>query len=217
MVTAATLAFAAAASAQERRGLEIALSLGRYMPARQVALPIQYFDCFGPCDYQLPRQNPATAVGGRLAWWLGGRAAIEGAFWYAPSGVTPLMVDFGSGPEAGGVGGAGSILIATMRGTGSLVPRSRVASVLVTGGPAVVIRAGEAYLGTRGGTAAGVVVGTGVDLLPRHPFGLRAMIEDYMYKSNVAYRTPSGYTTGKIQHDVVMALSLRWLGRRQRR
>ena len=203
-VAAAATLLAHSTLAQSRhRGVELAPTLGAYAPT--MPLPYVFPHCGvtkGSCDIPDPppwdgKQNNAVALGGRVTSWFSPLAALEGAFWYAPSGVATAH---------------GEIVGASLRGVLNVIPHDRTVSLLLTGGPGVVSRFGDAWADYSGTTAPGAVVGLSLDVNPRHGAHLRAQVEDYMYTLDLASSSPTRYSTGPIwvgyQHDLLLSVSL---------
>jgi hypothetical protein len=209
LATAAAIAIAHQASAQAHRRLEIAAALGTYVPMNQLPVgPGNMFAetaiCLGhdPLGLCPPgpslQQKQALAIGGRVTSWLSRRSAIEGTFWYSPSGVTQTYRS------------AGKIVIADVRFVLSLAPQASTMSVLLLGGPAVIQRFGDAYVDVKGTTSPGGAIGIGLDIHPGHGYSFRAEIGDYLYSVQFASGPGPGGLVGqrKSQHDVVFSLSM---------
>ena len=207
LATAAAIALAHPASAQARRKVEIAPALGAYAPTGRLPIfrgttHVCYGDANGGCRPNVLSAKATVAVGGRVTAWLSNRAAIEGSFWYAPSGVTGFV--------QGDVDGAGSIVMADLRLVLNLVPHAPMSALLMAG-PAVIQRFSD--FGKP--TAVGGAVGIALDVHPMRSgwmkslpgggrFGFRPAIEDHLYALG-----------GKFQQDFVFSLSI-GLGQGQR-
>jgi hypothetical protein len=209
MVLVLTISLAPLTGAQARRRVEIAPALGAYAP--MLDLPdVGLVGCFDfPCSHP-NRQKLSVAVGGRVTSWLSNRGAIEGSFWYAPSGVSG---DYSNT--------SGNIVMAGLRLGLNLVPRAPAMSVLLMGGPALVQRSGDFYDGLRGRTSFGGALGIGLYTHPGRRFGFRAAIEDYLSSARFGYTPPTGYPLRnyppgprKLQQDLVLSLSIDPFGQR---
>jgi len=211
--TAGAIALAHPTNAQAQRRLEIAPVLGAYMPTRHLPQLGDYeYGCAvpggaPPCPAPDFKQTRAVAVGGRVTAWLSNRGAIEGSLWYSPSGVTGWL-----GYEA-----AANIVVADLRVVLSLAPPAPTTSVLLMAGPAVIHRSGDAYADVRGTTSPGGALGVGLNIHPGRHFGLRAQIDDYLYRVKFASGTGPGVSAWKFQHDFVFSLSISPFGRRGER
>jgi len=192
-------------SAQAQFRLEIAPALGAYMPTGQLplgALTLTDVCTEHPEDPLCPttsprrRANRAVAIGGRWTAWFGKGGAIEGSFWYSPSGSTVNAFE-----------DPGTAVVGSLRGVLSLAPQARTMSVLLMGGPAVIHRSGFPNdLTSFGGT-----VGLGLDIHPGRGLGFRAEIEDYLYS------TQSTAGNGLFHQDFVLSLSMSPFGQRGER
>jgi hypothetical protein len=203
LATAATILLVPPTNVQAQLRFEIAPALGHYTPSpSQLPLGVHTLPCYsdgnGGCRSFFANQNGAVALGGRVTGWFNRRGAIEGAFWYSPSGVTGFI--------DGAYTSAGSVVLASMRlvtrlGLGSQAP---AASILLMGGPTVTQRSGGYYGNLSGRTSFGGVVGVGFDVRPGRHFGFRAQADDYVYNTNFA---PSPPSQRQLHHDIVLSLS----------
>jgi hypothetical protein len=202
LAAVATISLACPASAQQRDKVELALTVGAFVPMRHLFPPSfattgecskfpEDPQCGGPGASPRLMQRTAVAVGGRVTSWLGYRGALEEWVWVSPSGVT------------GTVNRAGTILVAGMRGVYRLVPGAATTSLLIMGGPAVILRFGGYWDAAPGAYAPAGTLGIAVDLHPDRPFRLRSTLEEYLYRVNTAF-----------QNDFVLSLSIRRSGRR---
>lgn len=206
LTAAAAIFLAHPTSAQAHRRLELAVTLGAYVPTRHLPIgPWSDFSsiaCIDVCETPTERQRRATALGGRVTAWLGTRGAIEGSFWYAPSGVT------------GWERVRGNIDLASVHLVLSLAPRAPTVSPLLLAGPAVIHRSGDAYTDVRGTTSPGGALGMGVGIHPGRRVACRVQVEDYLYRVKFASRTVPGVSEWEFQHDFVFSLSVSPVGRR---
>jgi len=191
LATVAAIAFAHPPSAQAQFRLEVGGALGAYLPAGR--LPLRYYSadiCIEtPEDPECltgsrsrsggPNAQRTFAVGGRWTAWLGKRGAIEGAFWYSPSDP-------------------GTVVMGSMRAVVSLAPQARTMSVILMGGPALIHRSGFVTGLLEDPTAFGGVLGIGLDMHPGHSVGVRAQIDDHLYR------------VGRLQQDFVVSFSVGW-------
>lgn len=213
LAAAAEVTLAHPTSAQTHPRFEIAPALGVYLPSRQLPLgptpAICVEDENGQCRTFFLEQSGAVAVGGRVTVWLNNRGAVEGLFWYSPSGVTGFVVE--------DYEGAGNVVMASLRFVASLAPRARTMSVLLMGGPAVIHHSGDYYSDLRGATSFAGVLGIGLDIHPGRRFSFRAEVEDYVYSAQLASGIPMGSTTAgprTLHHDFVLSLSISAFGQR---
>ena len=218
LAAAAAIALAHPTRAQAQLKLEIAPALGAYAPGGSLAdLFVDLFACGYPksiptpttCEIPHLKQDGAVAVGGRVTAWLGKRGAIEGSFWYAPSGLTDTTRYTPSSPQGSGGGENDNVVVISLRAVVNVVAPVRAMSVFLMGGPAVVRRAGAAWAYTSKTTSKGGVLGVGLDIHPGHGLAFRAAIENYLYK---LYKLDSGYAPGAMpstfHHDFVFSLSM---------
>jgi hypothetical protein len=105
----------------------------------------------------------------------------------------------------------------TLRFVLSVAPQAPTVSPLLTAGPAVIHRSGDAYANVRGTLSPGAAVGIGLDIHPGRHFAFRAQIEDYLYDVKFASGTGPGVGEWKFQHDVVLSLSTSLVGQRGER
>ena len=216
LAAAAMILLACPIRAQGHRKVEIALALGAYVPGGSLAdLFADLFACGYPksitttCEIPHLKQDRAVAVGGRVTAWLGKRGAIEGSFWYAPSGLTDTTRYTPSSPQGSGGGENDNVVVISLRAVVTVVAPVRAMSVFLMGGPAVVRRAGAAWAYTSKTTSKGGMLGVGLDIHPGHGLAFRAAIENYLYK---IYKLDSGYAPGAMpstfHHDFVFSLSM---------
>jgi hypothetical protein len=169
------------ASAQTHSRFEFAPAFGAYLPTHRLpAGPGNDFTPYaGGCPVIKPDPPPAclpmvyehqtssVAVGGRLTAWFSKRGALEGSFYWVPSAV------------AGVFDGPAHLLVGGVNLVANVAPRRSRASLLLSGGPVVIHRAGEAYVNVRGTTSPGGMLGIGVDVRTVG-VGLRAQLGDYL-------------------------------------
>ena len=219
LATAAAIALAHPTSAQARRGVEIAPAVGAYLPTGDLPLGADTGICVpdpskpDTPDNCLPfsmRAKQAVAVGGRVTAWLSNRGAIEGSFWYSPSGVVG-----GYGGYVDSVERAGNFVAGALRFVLNLAPHAPAMSALVMGGPAMAYRSHSSYYGT---TSFGGALGFALDMHPKRHLGVRAQIEDYLYGVHARYSVfPDTFGPRKMRQDFVMSLSISPFDQRKER
>lgn len=203
LAVVATTALPRLANAQQRDGVELGLAVGAFVPMRHL-LPPSFAttaecskfpedpQCGGPGASPRLIQKAAVTAGGRITSWFGARAALEEWFWLSPSGVT------------GTVKRTGMLGIAGTRGVYRAAPAPGATSLLLMGGPAVVLRLGGYWDEARGGAfSPGGTLGIAVDFRPDRSLRVRSMLEDYLYAVN-----------GAFQNDFVLSLSISRSGHR---
>lgn len=231
LVVANGVAFAAATtivlpyhiSAQVPRGVEIAPALGIYRPhGRLPVAGVTTANCFsdglGGCRDNCVKQRGAVAIGGSVTAWFSHRAAIEGSVWYSPSAVTGFF--------GGDYASTGSVVLTDIRLVvrQGLAPQVPVASIVFTAGPALIHRSGRYYTYLAGATSLGGILGIGLDIRPGRHLGLRAQIEDFLYRLDLTPVGFSGNTSVTLsgskrafQQDFVLSFSVSLLGQRSPR
>jgi hypothetical protein len=212
LVAAASITLAPPASAQGLR-FEIAPAVAAYLPTRQMPFYpwVGFPKCGGCMTPPLPQQNHAVAAGGRITAWLGKRGGVDGSLMYSPSGVR----EYGYLTYAPSVSvSSGSIVVAALRAVVRVDAKAPTMSVLIMGGPAMIHRSGSYYYDVapvQGTTSFGGAVGLGLDIHPGHRVGIRATIEDYLYR--VQFASGTGFYTfhpseTKSQQDFLLSLSI---------
>jgi hypothetical protein len=145
--------------------IEIAAGLGTYVGLLRYAGQPPYDITFcvpEDCPPRGPerRRQRTVHLGGTLGVWLSQRSAIDGSFWYSPSGRT-----FGDR----------SNLLCSLRYILNLTPRRATYSYLVAG-PSIVTRHSAEMTVTRPAAELGVGV--------RFASRLRGELNDYWYKTD---------------------------------
>lgn len=208
LVAVLALAPLATAAGQGKGRVELTPSLGMYLPTADL---INLTDPSGSGLSLVFSQKSTFSFGGRLGYWIGDRAALEGAFGYTASEVKFEVPGFVSTALGGRV----------LQGSARVVyrlnqPASSTGWHLI-GGLAVVSRSGEMWdslatggIQVDGRTDIGAVIGGGVRLPVAERLALRIDVEDYIHQAKFTLDvqgTPLE-TESQLQNDLVLSLGL---------
>lgn len=208
LVAVLALAPLATAASQGKGRIELTPFLGMYAPVADI---INLTDPSGSGLTLVFSQKSAFSFGGRLAYGISDRAAIEGAFGYTPSDVKVEVASFGS------VALGGTVMQASARVRYRLNAPASQTGWHLTGGLAMISRGGEIWdsletggLRIDGRTDFGVVLGGGLALPVGKKLALRIDVEDYIHQAKFTLDAQGSQadTESQLQNDLVFSIGL---------
>lgn len=205
VATAGVMLFPERTMAQGFRGFDFGLSVGGYFPTGTVPTPflITCLQPSEPCEVPSLTESQTVTIGGRVTAWLGSRGAIEMAGWY---GSSSLVDQTQYTTEHDSFDGQDQIVLASLRAVVKVVTMPAMSgAMLLTAGPAVIHRFGDAWASWNDPTSGGGVVGISLNVQLAQSLGFRASVEDYLYSLSVGgpQVIPSTF-----RQDVVLSFSI---------
>lgn len=149
------------------------------------------------------KHKAGIAFGGRVTAWMPGSLGFEGQAAYALSDVK-LTID-GVEEECVGDECDSSIFFGAAKVLYRFAPPTGVAAFHIGGGPAVVIRGGNAYEGATGTTDIAGILNVGASFKVGPLVSVRVDAEDYLSSAKFGAEGETGETESKLQNDVVLS------------